>query len=87
MEVRINPSFSIQNAIVTVETVEGQMLKSEITALKGSPAEPMSDSDLDSKFVSLASPTLKNDNKVDDALYALRNFEKLNDMNRFIDLF
>jgi 2-methylcitrate dehydratase PrpD len=70
-----NPSFNIANARVEVRTNSGQKAISEVDAPKGSPENLMTDSEIDSKFLSLAVPAIKNDTKTEDILGILKNLE------------
>lgn len=86
VEIRTNPSFSIANARVEVKTVDGKSVTAKIDGLKGGPSNPMTDDELDAKFVGLAFPVLKDNERTKKILHALHRLETLDDVSSLLSL-
>jgi 2-methylcitrate dehydratase PrpD len=84
VQIKTNPSFNVENATVELKTRDGRKIGSRIYELKGGPSRPMADEELDTKFVDLASPVFKNDDKVRNALRTLRTLEGLEDVSQLL---
>jgi 2-methylcitrate dehydratase PrpD len=86
VKLRGNPSLTIENALVEVKTRDGREISSRIENLKGGPSNPMTDDEIDAKFLGLALPVLKDKDKTKKVLYKLRNLETLKDARYLMNL-
>ncbi|MDI7259555.1 MAG: MmgE/PrpD family protein [Thermodesulfobacteriota bacterium] len=86
VQLKVNPSLTIQNALVEVKMKNGQVIKSKVDRLKGGPSNPMTDDEMDTKFMDLALPVLKKKNKTKEVLHLLRNLESLKNIRRLMSL-
>jgi 2-methylcitrate dehydratase PrpD len=86
VQIRTNPSFNVENAVVEVKTRDGRKIESKIYELKGGPSRPMTDEELDRKFIDQASPVFNEDDKVKNALRTLRALEGLEDVGQLLTL-
>ncbi len=86
IQLRANPSFNIENALVEVKTKDGRVISSKIDSLKGGPSNPMTDDEIDAKFLGLALPVLKDKDKTKKVLYKFRNLETLKDVRHLMSL-
>lgn len=84
IKIKTNSSYNIANAQVVVKTTDGRQAKSKIDIPKGSPSNPMSDDDIDSKFSSLALPLIKDEKKTKDILHLLWGLEREKNINKLI---
>lgn len=86
IEITTNPAFSIASAHVEVTTQDGRKAKSKIDGVKGSPSNPMTDDEMDSKFMDLALPVLKDEEKTKNILHMLRALETVKDVGNVVRL-
>ena len=91
VSLRVDPSLDgvyprFWPAIVQVETTTGQVYTHRVDTPKGDPENPVTDAELDAKFLLLASGTLSGDDP-DRLLSRLRNLDSLADMTQlFADI-
>jgi 2-methylcitrate dehydratase PrpD len=86
VQLRGNPSLSIEHAWVDVKMKNGKDFQSRVDHLKGGPSYPMTDDEMDTKFLELALPVLKRKDKTKKALHLLRTFETLKSISRLMGL-
>ncbi|MFH1672070.1 MAG: MmgE/PrpD family protein [Pseudomonadota bacterium] len=86
IKIKTNPSFNIANACVEVKTASGQKAISKVNASKGSPENRMTDSELESKFLNLALPVIKDNRKTEDILHILNELEKEKNLSNLMRL-
>jgi len=84
VQIKTNPSFGIENAAVSVKTSDGRKAESKVQFLRGGPSRPMSDEELDDKFLGQAAPILGSRDQAERALKMLRSVEKLEDVSEIL---
>ena len=86
IQIRRNPSFGIANARVEVKVDNGREMISTIDRLKGGPTNPMTDDEMDEKFLELAFPFFKEAGKAKNFLRELRRIEEFRNISSLMNL-
>ncbi len=81
----VQPDLHENQAVVTVRTRDGRVLVERVEAASGTPGNPVSDEDLEEKFMDLVLPLLPRE-KAEGLAEQVRQLERLEDVSRLIEL-
>jgi 2-methylcitrate dehydratase PrpD len=83
VEVKIDPKCSKTGATLYVQTVDGNQLEQQMPNCKGTPSNPMSDKELEEKFIDLTKGKMGEHHSL---LEHLWNIEKCSELNSIMNL-
>lgn len=81
----VTPGIKESQAVVTIRTTDGRELVERVEAASGTPANPLSDADLEQKFMDLVLPVLPRA-KAEQIVELVGRIDKLDNLSRLIAL-